>query len=67
MKMNNQEQAVFYDCQKKISFVASVFSQNSSKIELDDDEKCGLFLVIVGVLRDLEAIENGVYNQPSMG
>ena len=67
MNMNAQEQSVFYDCRKKISFVASVFSQNSPKIELNEDEMCGLFLVIVDVLRDLEAIENGLYNQPVTG
>lgn len=67
MNMNAKEQSVFYDCQKKISFVASVFSQNSPKIELNENEMCGLFLVIVDVLRDLESIENGVYSKTSMG
>lgn len=68
MNMNIQEQSVFFNCQKKISFVASFFSQETStKIELNEDEMCGLFLVIVGVLQDLEAIEKGFYNQPITG
>lgn len=67
MNMNLKEQSVYFYCQNKISFVSSFFSQSSPSIELDDNEKRGLFLVLVGVLRDLEAIENGFYNEPSMG
>ncbi len=63
MNMNTKELDVFYNCQKKISFVASVFSQETlTRMQLDEDALCGFVLLIAGVLRDLELIEKGAFS-----
>ena len=63
MNMNNKELDVFYNCQKKISFVASVFSQEKlTHMTLDEDALCGFVLLISSVLHDLELIEKGAYS-----
>lgn len=63
MNMNNKELDVFCNCQKKISFVASVFSQEGlTCMQLNEDALCGFLFLISSVLDDLELIEKGAYS-----
>lgn len=61
MNMNAKEQSIFYDCQMKIAFVSSLFKQDCPVVKLEQKDSAVLFLIIWGVLQDLEAIENGEY------
>lgn len=61
MNMNAKEQSIFYDCQMKIAFVSSLFKQDCPVVKLEQKDSAGLFLIVWGVLQDLEAIENGDY------
>lgn len=61
MELNSSESAVFFDCQNKVSFVASFFSQENSKVELDHRAQAGLALILLEVLDVLDALEDGKY------
>lgn len=61
MELNSVEASIFFDCQNKVSFVASFFSQENKKVELDHRSQAGLALVLLEVLEVLDALEDGKY------
>lgn len=60
MELNAKECSVFFDCQNKISFVSSVFSQDGDYV-LTTRDKAGLLTILLEVLHELDAIEDGKY------
>jgi len=64
MDLNSTEASIFFDCQNKVSFVASFFSQENKKVELDHRSQAGLALVLLEVLEVLYALEDGKYCDP---
>lgn len=62
MPLCPEEQEVLNACKNRIHFVNSLFTQpHLYNVELNEKELAGLALILVDVLEELDAIDNGMY------